>query len=133
MKSSSFYENDISSAARAYEVFRPLGYLDVEELWGLALGPSLKILKTKMIFRGTVNSCPTHPREIFRFALLNNASALLIAHNHPSGEAEASPADLEMTKQLILAGRLIEIPLLDHLLITRNSYASFREKMWCVF
>ncbi len=124
---------EISSAALAYEVFKPLRDLEVEELWTLALSPSLKLLDAEMIFRGTVGTCLVHPREIFRFALLSNASSIIIAHNHPSQENLPSDSDVQMTKNLILVGQIIEIPLLDHLLITRYGYSSFRQKVWCNF
>ncbi len=124
---------DISCAASAFEILQPLRTLEVEEVWTLALSPSLKLLKAEMIFRGTVNTCLIHPREIFRFALLNNATSIIIAHNHPSQEQMPSTADIKMTNQLISAGKLIEIPLIDHLLIIRDSYFSFREKRWCEF
>ena len=127
------FDSDISSAGRAYEILKPLQDLEVEELWALALGPSLKLLDAQMIFRGTVNTCLTHPREIFRFALLSNASNIIIAHNHPSQERSPSSEDIETTKQLVLVGKFIEIPLLDHLLIVRSSYFSFRENGWCEF
>ena len=124
---------EITSAARAYEVFRPLRNLQVEEIWALALGPSLKLHSAQMIFRGTVSSCLIHPREIFRFGIQNNATSIIIAHNHPSQEATPSEEDIARTQQLILAGRIVEIPLIDHLLVTRNGFSSFREKKWCEF
>ncbi len=132
-KSRNSLSHDISCAALAYEFFRPLRDLDVEEVWVLTLGPSLKFIASKMIFRGTVSACLIHPREIFRFALLTNASNIIIAHNHPSQEKHPSAADVDMTEQLILAGKLMEIPILDHLLITRQGYTSLREKAWCAF
>ena len=124
---------EINSAMLAYEFFKPLGNLEVEEVWALALGPSLKSLRAKMIFRGSVSSCLVHPREIFRFALTENASNLILAHNHPSQETNPSTEDLKMTNQLIMVGRLIEIPLLDHLIITRKAFVSLREAKWCEF
>lgn len=124
---------EVSTAAHAYEMLKTLRNLEVEEVWALALSPSLKLIKREMIFRGSVNTCLIHPREIFRFALLNNASNIIIAHNHPSEESRPSKEDIAMTKQLIVAGKFIEIPIIDHLLITKNTYSSFRENNWCEF
>lgn len=106
---------------------------DVEELWCLALGPSLRLLALKMIFRGTVDSCTVHPRDIFRFACLQNASQLIIAHNHPSGDPTPSNPDLEFTQRLIYVGLEIEIPVLDHLILTKRSYLSMAESRKLIF
>jgi DNA repair protein RadC len=100
---------------------------DVEELWCLALGPGLKLIAVQMIFRGTVDACTVHPRDIFRFACLQNASQLIIAHNHPSGDHEPSLQDLEFTQKLIEVGWAIEIPIVDHLIITDSTYSSMAE------
>src|SRR4051812_876001 len=67
--------------------------LDVEELWALALGCNQKLLKKQCIFRGTVDECLVHPREILRFAILSKASSLILAHSHPSGECFPSEPD----------------------------------------
>lgn len=125
--------SDVCTAALAFDAFQALRSLEVEEVWVLALGPSLKIIDVKMIFRGSVSTCMIHPREIFRFALMSNACNLIIGHNHPSQEPHPSVADIEITKQLVLVGKLIEIPILDHLIITRGGYVSLRAKAWCDF
>jgi DNA repair protein RadC len=123
----------ICSAAKAFEFLQPLRKAKVEEFWALALSPSLRVLRAEMIFRGTVGSCLVHPREVFRFAISNGASGIIISHNHPSGELEASENDIFTTQQLIAAGRIIDIPVLDHLLITPHGFASFLQKAWCLF
>ena len=123
----------ITSAAKAYEFLQPLRLTEVEEFWVLALSPSLKLLRAEMIFRGTVSACILHPREVFRFAILNAASGIIVSHNHPSGESLASELDILTTQQLIDVGKIIDIPVLDHLLITADGYASFLQKGWCLF
>jgi DNA repair protein RadC len=124
---------NITTAEKAYQHLKSIGLLDVEEFWVLALGPSKNALKTEMMFRGTVDACMVHPRDIFRFACRNNASSLIIAHNHPSGDPQPSVCDLELTTKLIQASELIEIPLLDHLIVTQNNFTSLAREGFCRF
>lgn len=121
------WDMQITSSLQAYSLLKKYMIQDVEELWCLALGPSLKLLSIKMIFRGTVDSCTVHPRDIFRFACLKNASQLIIAHNHPSGDCSPSVQDLQFTHRIVFVGREIEIPIIDHLIITRKSYRSLAD------
>lgn len=120
----------IITAEAAYRVLRPSIDLEVEELWAIALGPSKNLLQSKMIFRGTVDACLVHPRDIFRFACLTNASALIIAHNHPSGDARPSDQDLAFTRQLVKSAKLLEIPVIDHLIITGRGFKSLAREGW---
>lgn len=76
---------------------------------------------------GTATASLIHPREVFRPAILHNASHIVIAHNHPSGVAEASAADLEATKRVVRAGYVLGIELLDHVICTNNSHVSLVE------
>lgn len=117
----------ILSSQHAYEILKKHMVQDVEELWCLALGPALDLIAIKMIFRGTVDSCVAHPRDIFRFACLKNASQLLVAHNHPSGDPYPSHQDLHFTRRLVEIGQLIEIPIVDHLILTVQNYYSIAE------
>lgn len=123
----------ISSSRMAYNILRKQMIQDVEELWCLALGPGLKLISVQMIFRGTVDACTVHPRDIFRFACLNNASQLIVAHNHPSGDRTPSPQDLEFTQRLITVGWHIEIPIIDHLILTKSNYLSMAESQKLTF
>jgi DNA repair protein RadC len=70
----------------------------------------------------------THPREVFRPALLANAAAVLLFHNHPSGDPSPSQRDIEITRRLKEVGKLMGIELLDHLVLARNSFISLKEK-----
>ena len=74
------------------------------------------------IFRGVVNACYISPRDIFQKALLANAAAIIVAHNHPSGNPEPSEADWDMTKKLIIAGNIIGIEVVDHLIIGNKTH-----------
>lgn len=117
----------IKSSEQAYTFLKKRLPQDVEEFWCIALGPSLKLLSARMIFRGTVDSCFVHPRDIFRFACLINATQLIVAHNHPSGDLEPSPNDIELTQRLVHLGQIIEIPVIDHLILTHNNFISLAE------
>ncbi len=124
---------DITTADRAFAAIKDLVSTDVEEFWALALGPKKNVIASKMIFRGTVDSCLVHPRDIFRFACDTNASSLLVAHNHPSGDLIPSMEDLRFTRQLVNAAALMEIPIVDHLILTVSGFASLRSEGWCRF
>ncbi len=124
---------EITTAERAFHEIKNLVSSDVEEFWALALGPKKNLLASKMIFRGTVDSCLVHPRDIFRFACDSNASSVLVAHNHPSGDLVPSMEDLRFTRQLVRASQLMEIPIVDHLILTSNGYSSLRTDGWCRF
>ncbi len=123
----------MTSAERVYRFLKSLIQSDVEEFWVLALGPKKELLRGKMLFRGTVDACLVHPRDVFRFACLENASSLIIAHNHPSRDLLPSRDDIHLTKQLIAAGLLLEIPVLDHLILTTSGFSSFARQRWCEF
>jgi DNA repair protein RadC len=87
-----------------------------------------KIIDITNISTGTLNANLAHPREIFKDAITRNAAAIILAHNHPSGDPEPSEDDLKITKQLIEAGKILGIEVLDHIIITKNSYISLKEK-----
>lgn len=124
---------DIITAEFALAALQSLMTEDVEEFWTLALGPQKTLLRSKMIFRGTVDACLVHPRDIFRFACQENASAIIVAHNHPSGDPRPSEQDLLFTRQLVRAARTLEIPLLDHLIVTKSEFSSMARDGWCRF
>ena len=124
---------DVVSAEKAFEVLKNELSHDSEEFWVLALGPKKTLLRHRMLFRGTVDSCLVHPRDIFRFACQENASSLLVAHNHPSGDLIPSLEDLRFTRQLVRAAEMMEIPIVDHLILTKTGYSSLRSDGWCKF
>jgi len=84
-------------------------------------------IKREIISMGSINSNLVHPREVFEPAVRNMAAQIIIAHNHPSGDPEASEDDLETTKQLTEAGRILGIEVVDHIIVTKNSYFSFKD------
>jgi DNA repair protein RadC len=75
---------------------------------------------------GTMDTILCHPREVFRLAIMASAAAIIIAHNHPSGEATPSEADIKITRDLIRAGQLLKIEVLDHIVIGHPNHTSLR-------
>ena len=98
-----------------------------EEFWLITLNTCLQEISTTMISRGTLNFCLVHPRDLFREALVANAYAMIIAHNHPSLNLQPTPEDLELTKKLTLIAGIIEIPIIDHIIFSDENYFSFKE------
>ena len=93
----------------------------------ISLNGGHEIIEIQVISIGTVNKALVHPREVFCQALKNNASAIIVAHNHPSGNCEPSPEDIETTDVLYKCSRLLGIELLDHIIFDKSSYFSFME------
>jgi DNA repair protein RadC len=118
----------IKSHKHAYQYLKKQISLEVEEFWCLALASNLKLIEIKLLFRGTVDFCTIHPRDIFRFGCATNASKLIVAHSHPSGDKNPSTVDVEITHRLVQISQLIEIPIIDHLIVTEKSYLSMAEK-----
>jgi DNA repair protein RadC len=92
---------------------------------GEALVPPGNGSKTISLNQGTLNASLVHPREVYKGALLANANAIMVVHNHPSGNPEPSRADKEVTTKLIQAGNILDINLLDHFIIGNNQHYSF--------
>jgi DNA repair protein RadC len=87
-----------------------------------------RIISYEVVSMGSLTSSIVHPREVFKAAILANAASVLFMHNHPSGEPEPSIDDIEITNRLCKAAAILGINVLDHLIITRNDYLSFRQK-----
>jgi DNA repair protein RadC len=117
----------ILKPSEAYRFLKHYLQSDVEEFWAVALGSEKKMLAVACLFRGTVDSCTFHPRDVFRFAYTHNASAVLVAHNHPSGNCEPSLEDLDVTKRLVEASHILGVLLSDHLIVAGDKYYSFVE------
>ncbi len=77
---------------------------------------------------GSLNASIVHPREVFAEAIKNKAASVIFSHNHPSGDPEPSEGDLVMTKRLVEAGKILEIEVIDHIIVTSNSFLSFKER-----
>ncbi len=87
-----------------------------------------KVINVDIVSVGTLNSSLIHPRETFEIAIKNHAAAIIICHNHPSGELKPSKDDLIVTQNLVKAGQLLGIEISDHLIIAKDDYYSFKEK-----
>ena len=87
-----------------------------------------KIVGVHTISIGSLNTSIVHPREVFKAAMLNNASGIICLHNHPSGDPEPSREDIESTRRLVKAGEIMGIKVLDHVIIGEQSYSSMKEK-----
>jgi DNA repair protein RadC len=102
---------------------------DREHFVGLYLNSANHLIGIHTISVGILNSSLVHPREVFKLAYMMNAASIIVAHNHPSGNAEPSSEDITMTKQLVEAGKILGIPLHDHIIVTeQNGYTSFAER-----
>lgn len=102
--------------------------LRVEEFHLLALDSQARLLRDVLVTRGTLNSSLVHPREVFRAAIVESAAGVIVVHNHPSGDPTPSSDDEAITRQLADAGRLLDIPVYDHVIIGGNGYVSFAER-----
>ena len=98
--------------------------LDVEEFHVLALGCQSQVLRDLVITRGILNSSLVHPREVFRAAIAEGAAGIVVVHNHPSGDPTPSADDRVLTRQLIDAGRLLDVPVYDHVVVGGERYVS---------
>lgn len=125
-----FFANNVSAApvvrtARdVFEYLTDMHTLPKEHLRGIYLNTHYKVIRDEVISIGTIDTNVVHPREVFRPALEYAAAALILVHNHPSGVTDASAADIAITEQLIEAGELLGITLVDHVIVTRDSFAS---------
>jgi DNA repair protein RadC len=100
-----------------------------ESFWLLPLNSQHQLIGAgpTVITRGILNSSLVHPREVFCAAIVAHAAAVILCHNHPSGDPTPSPDDRTVTEQLAAAGRLLDIPVHDHVIIGRGRYVSFAE------
>lgn len=96
-----------------------------EHFWMIGLANNNRILYIELVSLGSVNAVTVEPMNVFRVAVLKGAVKAIIVHNHPSGELKPSDSDKDLTDRLIQVGRILNIPIIDHLVISVNSYMSF--------
>jgi DNA repair protein RadC len=109
------------------QYLEPMKHLAEEHFVALHLNARNQVSGYHVVSHGTVSASLVHPREVFKAALLSNAYCIVVAHNHPAGSTEPSREDLDTTKQLVAAGSLIGVSILDHLIVTYKGVSSIRE------
>ena len=126
--SNSILNIKITNASILYEYYKEIFDDQMQEcFYCIYLDASKKIIKNKLLFKGTLDRSLVHPREIFKEAYLLSASSIICIHNHPSGNITPSEEDKNLTDKLIGIGLIHGIPVIDHLIIGVNSYYSFFE------
>lgn len=119
----------ITSSKAVFDIMQPIiGELPHEEFWVLYLNNSNKVIYKAQLSKGGITGTVVDIRIIFKRAFEQNATGLILSHNHPSGKLIASEADLKITKRIKEAGQTLEIQVLDHLIITENGYLSFQDE-----
>lgn len=117
--------------AAVHRFLRPLYRgLEREQFHVLLLDGKHRLRRVALVSEGTLTTSLVHPREVFRDAVRASAAAVMVAHNHPSGDPEPSREDLEVTERLARAGRLLGVPLLDHLVVAEGGFTSLRARGW---
>jgi DNA repair protein RadC len=119
----------INSSAGSFEILLPVfADLNHEEFWILMLNQANYVIGKQMISKGGMAGTVADPKMIFKIALEHNAAYIILAHNHPSGNLKPSAEDLQITKRLVEAGSMLNLPVLDHLIITNKLYLSFSDQ-----
>lgn len=119
-----------NNSKKIYEYFKEkLKYENQENFFAIYLDSKSKLISYKLLFKGTLNSSCVHPREIFKYAHLESAYSIIVIHNHPSGDVTPSKEDEQTTINLMEIGKLMGIPVIDHIIIGKDKYFSFYEYM----
>ena len=120
----------LKGAKMVYDLLQAIGLHEKaqEEFHSFYLDTKHHVIGMEMISKGSINATIIHPREVFKGALLANAHAIIIAHNHPSGDVEPSNADKNVTTMLVDAGKLLDVKVIDHVIIgSKGGFFSFSE------
>lgn len=99
-----------------------------EHFIALYLNTKGELVHQQTLFIGSLNVSLVHPRELFKYAVLNSAASIIIVHNHPSGDPTPSPQDIDLTKMLYKNSLMMDIEIIDHVIIGKDKYYSFKEK-----
>lgn len=118
--------NSPSDAAEILKTF--MGNHEQEELWLLLLDRRNRVLKIVKLYQGSVSSSQVRVGEVFRQPIIEQASAIIVAHNHPSGDPTPSPDDVAVTRAMVQAGKLLDIEVLDHVVICADRHVSLKER-----
>ncbi|HTB63717.1 MAG TPA: JAB domain-containing protein [Opitutales bacterium] len=124
--------NDASAYWRLHVATNPYYDPEIECAAVLFLNRKHRVKGHQFLSMGTVNSTMVHPREVFRAAIVACAAGIVLMHNHPSGDPSPSPADIKITRELVEAGKLLGIELIDHVVIGNPNQASLRDMGYCI-
>ena len=120
----------LNSSKKIYEYFKNIFIEEYQEcFYALYLDTKSKLISYKLLFKGTINSSCVHPREVFKNAFLESAYSIIVIHNHPSGDPTPSKEDIKVTETLMQIGKIMAIPVVDHIIIGNNQYYSLYEFM----
>jgi len=125
--------HEIRTPADAHDFLAPMKNLSEEHFVTLHLNARHQVIGYHVVSHGTISASLVHPREVYKAAILSNAYTLILAHNHPGGSASASADDIKTTEQLVKAGQLMGVNVLDHLIVTDRAIHSIRESHPRVF
>ena len=120
----------LASAQDVYEALIDLRAEDREHFVAFDLDVRHRVIIRRVVHIGTLTGVEVHPREVFKPAIVNSAAAIIIAHNHPSGDPSPSRQDIELTERLRETGTLVGIVILDHVVFATEGYVSFAERYW---
>jgi len=124
-----YKERNIRSPEDAYKLMKHfLGDLDREAFIVISLDVKNSPLSINICHLGSLNASIVHPREVMKSVILSNAASYMVGHNHPSGNSSPSNEDIEVTKRLAEAGKIIGIELLDHIIVCTDNFVSLKEK-----
>jgi DNA repair protein RadC len=120
----------IRTPADAANLVMPdMAFLTFEQLRVIVLDTKNRVIDNVPLYKGTINSSVLRAAEIFRLAIVRNCPAIIICHSHPSGDPTPSPEDLEATKQLVEAGKVLDVTVVDHLVIGHHKFVSIKERL----
>lgn len=105
-----------------------IGFQQQEHFMVLFLNQRNQLMSFKTMFIGTLTQANVHPREIYKEAMQQGCAKIICVHNHPSGDPTPSKADIDLTKVIVETGKMIAIPMMDHIIVAGNNYISFRQK-----
>jgi DNA repair protein RadC len=119
----------VNSPSDAADLMKPfIGNLDHEELWIILLDRRNKVKQLVKLYQGSVNSSQVRVCEVFRQAVIEQASGIILAHDHPSGDPTPSPDDVAVTRAIVQAGKLLDIEVLDHIIVSHDRFVSLKER-----
>jgi DNA repair protein RadC len=120
----------VSGPEDVVRLVRPIRRARKEHFVALFLNARHQVVKQETISIGTLNASLVHPREVFQPAVGESAAAVILVHNHPSGDPSPSEEDVQLTGRLVQAGRIMGIEVLDHVIVCANSYLSLKSRQW---